>query len=122
MTVLVWESEAMELRIAAQVRRLGFTVLTAADLEAALRGSTARPLGAVLVVAADAASTPPAEMAILRRAHPDVPFAIVAGSDTLDLRERFAGLRPVYWAVAPADDAELRDLLTSARSRRVART
>ena len=55
---------------------------------------------------------------LMRRAAPDVPLVLLAAEDSLDTRRVTQALRPIYYAVCPADGAELRDVVHTALSRR----
>jgi len=55
---------------------------------------------------------------LMRRAVPDVPLVLLAAEDSLDTRKITQSLRPIYYAVCPVDEAELREVIRTAVSRR----
>ena len=55
---------------------------------------------------------------LLRRAAPGVPLVLLAAEDSLDTRKVTQTLRPIYYAVCPVDDAELREVVRTAVMRR----
>jgi DNA-binding response OmpR family regulator len=51
---------------------------------------------------------------LIRRAAPGVPLVLLASDDSLDTRRVTQSLRPIYYALCPADQAELRQVLRNA--------
>lgn len=57
---------------------------------------------------------------VLRRMLPEVPLIFVADGVTLVQRRSFQEFRPTFWALPPADEAELREAIVSALKGRLA--
>ncbi|MBI5836546.1 MAG: hypothetical protein HZB25_04815 [Candidatus Eisenbacteria bacterium] len=55
---------------------------------------------------------------LFRRIAPDVPLVLVASDESLSTQKLVQELRPIYYAVRPADAAELREAVESALERR----
>jgi len=55
---------------------------------------------------------------LVRRAARRVPLVLLAAEDSLDTRRITQSLRPIYHAVCPVDEAELREVVRTAVERR----
>jgi DNA-binding NtrC family response regulator len=59
-----------------------------------------------------------AVLQLLRRILPDAPIILLVPDGSLSMRRTVQELRPMYCAVAPVEDAELRDAVRSAIAQR----
>jgi DNA-binding response OmpR family regulator len=96
----------------------GFELVACADGQALLEEVMHRQPDAVIYALGADCREDLGVLRLMRRAAPDVPLVLLACDGSLDTRRSLQSLRPIYFAVSPVDDAELRDVVRSAVRRR----
>jgi DNA-binding response OmpR family regulator len=104
--------------VLAMLEEEGFDLIACPDAHALLEEVMQRLPDAVIYALKPDCREDLGVLRLMRRAAPEVPLVLLAAEDSLDTRKITQNLRPIYYAVCPVDEAELRDVMRTAVSRR----
>ena len=96
----------------------GFDLVACADGQALLEEVMHRQPDAIVYALGANCREDLGVLRLMRRAAPDVPLVLLACDGSLETRRSLQSLRPIFFAVSPVDDAELREVVRSAVRRR----
>ena len=97
---------------------LGYELENCHDGETLLEAVVARPPDVVVYALRAANESDLAVLQLLRRILPDAPLIMLVRGGSLATRREVQALRPMYYAVAPVEGAELREAVLSALEHR----
>jgi DNA-binding NtrC family response regulator len=100
------------------LRQEGFEPVSCADGQALLEDVVQRRPDVVIFGLKADCEQDLGVLHLFRRIAPDVPLVLVASDESLSTQKQVQELRPIYYAVRPADAAELREAVESALERR----
>lgn len=104
--------------VGAMLETEGFDLVSCADGHALLEEVMHRLPDAVIYALRPDCREDLGVLRLMRRAAPEVPLVLLAAEDSLDTRKVTQTLRPIYYAVCPVDEAELRDVVRAAVRKR----
>jgi len=108
----------LERDVCRTLREEGYEVVACPDRETALTHAFDDPPDVILYALAPRSPVDRGVLQLLRRAMPRTPLVLIAVENSLEMQRVIQEFRPVYYAVAPLDRAELVDAVTAAIAQR----
>jgi DNA-binding NarL/FixJ family response regulator len=112
------EAAPADLPLNALLADEGFDLVSCPDDRALLEEVMHQPPDAVIYALHADCRQDLRVLELVRRAAPRVPLVLLATEDSLDTRRVTQSLRPIYYAVCPVDEDELREVVRTAIERR----
>ena len=100
------------------LREEGYEVVACPDRETVLTHAFDNPPDVILYTLAPRSPVDRGVLQLLRRALPRTPLVIIATEGSLETQRLMQEFRPVYYAVAPIERAELVEAVTAAIAQR----
>ena len=113
--VVIYEARCAEERpLTAALVDEGFDLVGCSDARGVLEQVVKGHVDALVFALCDDKGQDLGLLRLVRRAAPELPLVLIAKDDALSVRRELQSFNPMYYAVWPADTAELREAVVAA--------